>query len=79
MQRPSKSQWLTLEIVAVGAYVWYCWSVSRQVSHAESEVSEASMYKSLADVCFRIAYYFGQLGIRAENKCYAIFDEGRMN
>lgn len=73
---PKKNTWLVLEIVCVGAYVWYCYSVSQAVSGGDD--TGAGFYLGVSKFCFGIARWFGHVGLQSELKYHEILDENRM-
>jgi len=73
---PRKQAFLTLEIVCVGAYVWYCYSISRMVSPGGN--TEAAIYDSVSRVCYRIARLFGTVGIECETRRNELLEQDRM-
>lgn len=85
MQMPDlKRRAAWLQVVIVAAYVYYCWASARAYADAVStdaddDLKRATMYDKLSRVCYRIAAWFGSVGIEAEAKAHRILDEGRMN
>lgn len=77
---PTRKQWLWLEIVSVGAYVWYCYSMSRLASSGdEPEMTEAAFWRWAANASYRMAHRLGSFGIKAETRYNQLIDAERMN
>lgn len=76
-RRQPKDTLLILEIISVAAYVYYVWSMSKLVPETESDASTAGIYLRVAGVCYSIAHWFGQVGMKAEQHCYDIIEENR--
>lgn len=74
---PKKSTWLTLEIVCVGAYVWYCYSVARMAT-SEEDFGGAGFYYGVSRFCYGIARWFGHVGLQSELKYHEILEQNRM-
>lgn len=73
---PKKTTWLTLEIVCVVAYVWYCFSVSQMVDSGSD--SSAGFYYGVSRFCYGVARWFGHVGLESELKYNSILEENRM-
>lgn len=72
-----KATWLN--VILVAAYVYYVWAVAHALNdETDADRTSAELYDRVSRVCYRMARWFGSVGMEAEIRRDHLLEDGRM-